>query len=164
MESSLTDLTHALQVTTLEHKHNSDCGNEDATPTKSAPDAVKEEKARTLYPSTNGKVKELKYHLDRLKMQDTIDLIGTVKLHGAHTDIVVYSDNSIKFQSRNMHDLTPTRDVNGFAEAFSPFKLQIEALRNKVLQRWQAINYGALWGENNELIIGTFSRSPEFLS
>lgn len=44
----------------------------------------------------------------------TIDYIGTVKLHGTHTDIVQDEDNNIIVQSRN-RVITPNSDNLGFA-------------------------------------------------
>jgi len=72
----------------------------------------------TLFPKTNGKAKDFIHTFSYLRENDaefaklsSMELIGTVKLHGTHADIVI-KRNAIRFQSRNMLNLTPGKQTD----------------------------------------------------
>lgn len=92
----------------------------------------------TLYPSI-GKLKDVLYNARKLN-ETSLDLVGTVKLHGTHADIVVDADNTIRFQSRNQKDLTPERDNEGFATFATPLRNDILALRDAIVVRYRVLN------------------------
>ena len=74
----------------------------------------------------------------------TIPLIGSVKLHGTHADIVYASSSSDDFrlQSRNREALVPGSDDNlGFASYISSVgPKRILALRDRLLARYKELN------------------------
>ena len=83
----------------------------------------------TLYP----KIGELKDALRKVRKLDidSLDLIGTVKLHGTHADIVVdVANDTIRFQSGNRTDFRPTQDNNGFAAFVTPLRQEILILKD----------------------------------
>lgn len=72
-----------------------------------------------------------------------LPLIGTVKLHGAHADLVIDSNNKITIQSRNVVGLTSTgKDVYGVAAALEPLGQATLELRNKYHSRFRKLNPG----------------------
>ena len=72
---------------------------------------------------------------------DPIPIIGTVKLHGTHADIVVHNNNHITFQSRNIPHLDPLlNDNQNFAKSMTPRAPAILALRDAFLARWKTLN------------------------
>jgi hypothetical protein len=104
----------------------------------------------TLYPKiTNhikGVVKTLQYKLrDPLTLTQEIiippiPIIGTVKLHGAHADILVHHDNTIILQSRNVTNLSVNADNYGFATTMTQKSPAILRLRDEYLARWRELN------------------------
>lgn len=66
------------------------------------------------YPSILQLRHVIKYATHHIKETTKIDYIGTVKLHGTHTDIVQDENNCIYVQSRN-RIITPESDNLGFA-------------------------------------------------
>jgi hypothetical protein len=84
---------------------------------------------------------------------DPIPIIGTVKLHGTHADILVHSDNTITFQSRNLTDLSTTKDNQGFAAAMAPKTAVLLALRDLYLARWKELNPNSAPNESAPVII-----------
>ncbi|KAF1972435.1 hypothetical protein BU23DRAFT_467747 [Bimuria novae-zelandiae CBS 107.79] len=104
----------------------------------------------TLYPRITTHIKEiikrLKHKLrdpndpEREPVIDATPIIGTVKIHGTHTDIVVSSDNTIVFQSRNNTTVTEAADNYGFAKAMSTKHATITRLRDQFLARWSELN------------------------
>ena len=92
----------------------------------------------TLYPKI-GKLKDLVY--EARKINETIlELVGTVKLHGTHADIVVEDGDVLRLQSRNREKLTVESDNNGFAAFAVPLRKDLLALKNKVVARYRALN------------------------
>jgi hypothetical protein len=69
-----------------------------------------------------------------------IPLVGTVKLHGTHADVLISPDNSIVFQSRNTVGLTPAKDNQGFAAALSQNSRVLLTLRDACLARWAQLH------------------------
>ncbi|KAF2000864.1 hypothetical protein P154DRAFT_522145 [Amniculicola lignicola CBS 123094] len=72
---------------------------------------------------------------------EPIPIIGTVKLHGTHGDIVCYNDDTLSFHSRNTV-LTPQTDNLGFCNAMiAPDRTRaIIALRDQIRTRWKSLN------------------------
>ncbi|KAF2451781.1 hypothetical protein P171DRAFT_426238 [Karstenula rhodostoma CBS 690.94] len=104
----------------------------------------------TLYPKitthVNEVIKTLKYKLrdpDRPEEEPVVapvPIIGTVKLHGTHADILVSSNDNINLQSRNNALLLETADNLGFAKAMSSKRPTILRLRDQFLVRWKELN------------------------
>src|SRR5438045_2603770 len=65
-----------------------------------------------------------------------IKLIGTVKLHGSHADIVVHWDGTIVLQSRHKI-ITPQSDNHECAKTLSPLSAQILGLRDQFVERFE---------------------------
>ncbi|KAJ4351614.1 uncharacterized protein N0V89_006957 [Didymosphaeria variabile] len=91
-------------------------------------------------------IKTLRYKLrnpDSPEQEPTLEpipIVGTVKLHGTHADILVTSDNIIILQSRNNAVLLKTADNLGFANAMSWKQPTILRLRDQFLTRWKELN------------------------
>jgi hypothetical protein len=104
----------------------------------------------TLYPKvTNhikGVVKTLRYKLrdpsnpEKEIIIPPIPIIGTVKLHGAHADILIHHDNTIALQSRNVTNISVNTDNYGFAGSMSQKSTAILKLRDAYLTRWRELN------------------------
>jgi len=92
----------------------------------------------TLYPSI-GKLKDFLYEARKLN-ETSFELIGTVKLHGTHADMVIDAKDAIRLQSRNQTDLRPEKDNEGFATFAEPLKQDILALKNAYISRYRALN------------------------
>jgi hypothetical protein len=71
---------------------------------------------------------------------DTLEIVGTVKLHGTHADIVVHADNSITYQSRNQQTLTKQRDNCGFVAAMEGQATAILRIRDRYCERFRELN------------------------
>lgn len=84
----------------------------------------------TPYPSILQFRHVIKYATYYSRDDYKIDYIGTVKLHGTHSDIVQDENNHIIFQSRN-RIITPESDNLGFA-SFVHKLSNIESLFNKI--------------------------------
>jgi hypothetical protein len=104
----------------------------------------------TLYPKITNHIKEVVNTL-RHKLRDPsnpaapviippIPIIGTVKLHGAHADILVHHDNTVVLQSRNTTNLSVTTDIYSFAASMTPKTPAILKLRDQYLARWRELN------------------------
>ncbi|KAF3047126.1 hypothetical protein E8E12_011370 [Didymella heteroderae] len=105
----------------------------------------------TLFPKITQYVSDVVKALKELEENDPdipdgyytstpIPLIGHVKLHGTHADIVVYNDNRIILQSRNVCNITIANDNSGFAAAMADKADAVLELRNRYVERWKAIN------------------------
>ncbi|KAF2822050.1 hypothetical protein CC86DRAFT_94970 [Ophiobolus disseminans] len=96
--------------------------------------------ASTLYPKITTHINEVVAILRKANCDagnpeknvilDPIPIVGTVKLHGTHADMLIYSDNRIVFQSRGVVGLQPTKDNAGFAAAMSPKTKALLRLRD----------------------------------
>lgn len=104
----------------------------------------------TLYPKITNHIHEV---IKTLKQQnrnpeqpenevvlEPVPIVGTVKLHGTHGDILVYRNNTIIFQSRNNVSLLPTADNQGFAAAMATKQTAILRLRDRYLTQWRAMH------------------------
>lgn len=107
----------------------------------------------TLFPKITQHVSEVVKALKELEENDsdvpddyytssTIPLIGHVKLHGTHADIVVHNDNRIVLQSKNVPNITVANDNLGFAAAMADKTEAILSLRDRYIERWTASNWG----------------------
>ncbi|KAF2796348.1 hypothetical protein K505DRAFT_300420 [Melanomma pulvis-pyrius CBS 109.77] len=107
----------------------------------------------TLYPKITNHIrdviKRLRYKLRdpsnpeaKVTLEDPIPIVGTIKLHGTHADILVHSNNNIVLQSRNNPNLLPTSDNQGFAASMGQKRASILSLRDQYLARWKDLNRG----------------------
>ncbi|KAG9194853.1 hypothetical protein G6011_04888 [Alternaria panax] len=104
----------------------------------------------TLYPKITTHVSEIVEQLRRLNRDpnhpdvnialEPVPYVGTVKLHGTHADILVYPDDRIVFQSRNITGLSVAKDNQDFAATMSSKTDAILRLRNLYLARWTELN------------------------
>lgn len=104
----------------------------------------------TLYPKITTHIKDVVKALkNKLRDPDnpeqepilgSIPIIGTVKLHGTHADIIISPSNKLTFQSRNNATLTESTDNFGFAEAMSSKQSAILHIRDRILSRWKTLN------------------------
>ncbi|XMA17335.1 hypothetical protein WAI453_010126 [Rhynchosporium graminicola] len=93
-------------------------------------------------------VNVLKDHVPR-----KINLVGTVKLHGQHADIVVNQDNTIRLQSRNMLCLDREEDIFGFAATMFSLEKNVLELKRRIESRWIEINPRSSLYKNYPLVI-----------
>lgn len=104
----------------------------------------------TLYPKITTHIPDIIKNFKKLNVdsatpkQDAflgaIPLVGTVKLHGTHADILIEGDNRIVFQSRNVVGLDVNKDNAGFATCMSSKIKALLSLRDLYLTRWQQLN------------------------
>ncbi|KAF2250802.1 hypothetical protein BU26DRAFT_517586 [Trematosphaeria pertusa] len=73
---------------------------------------------------------------------EPIPIIGTVKLHGTHADILVFANNDIVLQSRNKVNLRSTSDNHGFATAMEKKRATLLRLRDRFVARWKKLHPG----------------------
>lgn len=83
----------------------------------------------------------------------SIPIVGTVKLHGTHADVLVYSNNNIVFQSRNTTGLSAAKDNQGFAAAMSSRTAILLKLRDAYLAQWKKLNAERALDQSLPLII-----------
>jgi hypothetical protein len=117
----------------------------------------------TLYPKITTHVDDIVENLRHLNSDpekpesevvlEPIPIIGTVKLHGTHADIVIHSDDTITFQSRNLIHLSTTKDNQGFAAAMSTRTKALLGLRDLYLTRWRELNPTSTLEESSPVII-----------
>lgn len=74
------------------------------------------------------------------KQSSVVKLIGAIKLHGTHVDIVVYNDNSFRLQSRHQSSLNYKTDVYGCARILLPMHQEIIALRDQFVRQYEVLN------------------------
>jgi hypothetical protein len=104
----------------------------------------------TLYPKITTHVGEIIKALKDIKRDPespekevkvgAIPIIGTIKLHGTHADILVYDDGRIVFQSRNIVGLQVNKDNAGFASTMSQKTKAILRLRDLFVLRYLELN------------------------
>jgi hypothetical protein len=82
-----------------------------------------------------------------------IPLVGTVKLHGAHNDIVIHADNRIQLQSRNVPNLGLGHDSYDFAKRMLPLQPEILTLKEQIQARFKERNPGVEIEDEHPLII-----------
>ncbi|KAL8781500.1 MAG: hypothetical protein Q9213_005973 [Squamulea squamosa] len=94
----------------------------------------------TLYPKI-GKLSDFLYNCKKLAPETrTIPIVGTVKLHGAHVDWVIFHDDSIRVQSCNMLELRVQNDNYGFAAFSNPIHSVILRLKEGIVRRYTQLN------------------------
>jgi hypothetical protein len=84
---------------------------------------------------------------------DTLEIVGTVKLHGTHADIVIHSNDTIIFQSRNQQTLTRNRDNCGFVAAMELQHQAILQVRNRYHERFCSLIPATPISEDEPLIL-----------
>lgn len=101
----------------------------------------------TNFPKISAKKEDLIYNFEHSKdlkkygvKTESITMTGTVKLHGAHMDVVVNQDNTIRFQSSNIKNLTLEKDVFDFTAFATPLSSQWVSLKTQYLQRFRTEN------------------------
>jgi len=117
----------------------------------------------TLYPKIMTHIPEIIEQLRRLNRDpaypeanirvDPVPFVGTVKLHGTHADILVYPDDRIAFQSRNITGLSVAKDNQGFAAMMSQKTEAILGLRDVYLARWKELNPGTSIEQDLPIVI-----------
>ena len=126
----------------------------------------------TLFPKITGKIPELvQNYIYKNRVPSTtpddktvvivpgtpnqIPMIGTVKLHGTHADIVISHDDAIRIQSRNRLNLGlgDGQDNYGVAEHLIPLRPNLLQLRDRVLARFRELNPEAEIMEEHPVII-----------
>ncbi|KAI4660001.1 uncharacterized protein J4E79_005803 [Alternaria viburni] len=117
----------------------------------------------TLYPKITTHIPEIieqlrrsnrdPTHPERNITVDPIPFVGTVKLHGTHADILIYPDNRIVFQSRNISGLSVAKDNQGFAADMSEKTAAVLGLRDIYLARWRELNPGTPIEEESPIVI-----------
>ncbi|KAI4289923.1 MAG: hypothetical protein L6R35_000796 [Caloplaca aegaea] len=104
--------------------------------------SITTKRSSTLFPKI-GKISDFLYNLKQVAPQaSAVRIVGTVKLHGAHADWVVVNDDTIRVQSRNVLDLSSTRDNYGLFAFTSSLHIAIRRLRDKISSRYQQLNPG----------------------
>lgn len=104
----------------------------------------------TLYPKITQHVIEAVKALRRLgpdfaySQEDlqpiSIPLVGSVKLRGTHSDILVYHNDRIVLQSMDVPCITAANDNQGFAAAMADNTAAILDLRDRYRVRWMHLN------------------------
>lgn len=92
----------------------------------------------TLYPKI-GKLKDVVYEARKVP-KTAFELVGTVKLHGTHADMVIEKGNVLRLQSRNQRNLQIDSDNFGFAAFAFPLKERIISLKNAIVARYRSLN------------------------
>ncbi|KAK5117079.1 hypothetical protein LTR85_009010 [Meristemomyces frigidus] len=114
----------------------------------------------TLYPKISGKLADLQFNIARHSalapevLTEPIPMVGTVKLHGTHADLLVLSNGDIVCQSRNRAVITPESDNLGFATFCSKRRPQILKLELRIRNRWRKLHPGAEIGDGLVILAG----------
>lgn len=107
----------------------------------------------TLFPKI-GKLSDFLYRYRKLVPEaQIIHLAGSVKLHGAHADLVVSHKDVIRVQSRNVLDLTSGSDNYGLYSFTAPIHAVILHLKSDILQRFIELNPNEAIDSNQPVII-----------
>ncbi|KAH8654580.1 hypothetical protein BGZ60DRAFT_332832, partial [Tricladium varicosporioides] len=83
----------------------------------------------------------------------TIPLVGTVKLHGAHADIVIDRHDTVVLQSRNIVGLTAQKDVYDIAKSMFSLNPQVKILKKRFRARFRILNPSIAIDEEHPTII-----------
>jgi hypothetical protein len=92
-------------------------------------------------------------HPEKELVLESIPIVGSVKLHGTHADILVYNDDKIILQSKNVANITAANDNQGFAAAMADKRTAILDLRNQYLTRWKKFNPNVLLDIQHPVLI-----------
>lgn len=76
----------------------------------------------------------------------TLTFKGTIKLHGTSSAIVLYADNTVKYQSRE-RELSLEHDNNGFMLAMLSKQQSINSFITKLFNDLECTRYIAIYGE-----------------
>ncbi|TVY84982.1 hypothetical protein LSUE1_G003831 [Lachnellula suecica] len=146
------DVTTSMQDMTLESKGDMQVTGSQLDEPQRELSATPEKSSSTLFPKITGKVDEFVHSVNYQLRMDlglesyknlrhvVVKLIGTVKLHGAHADILIHADDTIQLQSRNMVGLSNEKDAYGIAKALLPLKAEALDLKAKYRQRYLELN------------------------
>ncbi|KAF2851650.1 hypothetical protein T440DRAFT_55384 [Plenodomus tracheiphilus IPT5] len=157
-------MLRARQVALYDLELIAPCLNSDVTTaTFEADQQLWEKRLPTLYPKITthiGDVIERLEHLNRDRENpeeapplEPVPIVGTVKLHGTHADIVIYSNNDIIFQSRNVSGLSVLKDNHGFATTMSTKTEALLQLRDLYTARWLQLNPDATLDPGHPVLI-----------
>lgn len=144
----------AAEIKSLHHQNGTmePINHSSAAPTNTTTTRIGAEmmSASTLYPKITNHISEIVKSLKDLHRDpndperdvelDPIPIIGTVKLHGTHADILIYNDDRIVFQSRNIVGLQVAKDNAGFATTMSQKTKALLRLRDLLLARFAQLN------------------------
>lgn len=107
------------------------------------------EEASTLFPKITAKTsvihQAVRNHTPPLASHE-LPVVGTVKLHGTHADVVFpspASSDEFRLQSRNRTTLTLENDNQGFAAFVLARKCRLLELKNRIMDRYQYLRPGA---------------------
>ncbi|KAI1841630.1 hypothetical protein JX266_012183 [Neoarthrinium moseri] len=113
----------------------------------------------TLFPKITSKIHMIHTEIRKRPLPlrpGILPVVGTVKLHGTHADIVFpdpWASDDFTLQSRNRVDLTPDRDNQGFAAFALARKPRILELRTRILDRYCELNASSPGATSQPLII-----------
>ncbi|KAF2029257.1 hypothetical protein EK21DRAFT_101323 [Setomelanomma holmii] len=117
----------------------------------------------TLYPKITNHISEIVKALKELHRDPgrpgtdltpgQISIVGTVKLHGTHADILVYGDDRIVFQSRNNVGLQTAKDNAGFANEMSRKTKALLRLRDIITARFALLKPDTSVDPNHPVLI-----------
>ncbi|OCL11048.1 hypothetical protein AOQ84DRAFT_202894 [Glonium stellatum] len=124
----------------------------------------------TLYPKITTRIKEVLHSLNdgtigsstseagqgpfQSKETKQLPLVGTVKLHGTHADILIYpNDDAIVLQSRNCLNISTQADNHGFAAAMKHKLNNLVRLRDRYYAHYKELNPDSQIDPNRALII-----------
>ncbi|KAL8737527.1 MAG: hypothetical protein Q9181_001579 [Wetmoreana brouardii] len=94
----------------------------------------------TLYPKI-GKLSDFLHKFKHVALSTRITpIVGHVKLHGAHADWVISTDDTIRVQSRNVLELSASNDIYGLAAFTAPRNTVILRLRDEIMRRYWKLN------------------------
>ncbi|KPI35185.1 uncharacterized protein AB675_10128 [Cyphellophora attinorum] len=128
-------------------------------------------KPSTLFPSISGKVRDFDSSIARHVLEPeqkelepaarvleppgrVFRFTGTVKLHGAHMDIVVHQDGHTVCRSRNVEDLAPETDHYGFFAFISARQAAVSSFAAKLKARWLDLHSDAEIGAKPMIMAG----------
>lgn len=127
-----------------------------------SPSATPTPEDNLLFPKITGKHGDFIHNINKVRHRspellidmEQLQMIGHVKLHGAHNDIVVHSDDSIQLQSRNIEHLSLQKDSHEFAKNMLPKRAGILRLKKRIHDRFKEKNPGIEIDATRPLIIG----------
>jgi hypothetical protein len=104
----------------------------------------------TLYPKITNHITEIvkilkelnrdSEHPDKEVVLAPIPIVGTIKLHGTHADILIHTDDRIVLQSRNIVGLQVAKDNAGFASTMLQKTKALLRLRDLFVARFIQLN------------------------
>ncbi|KAH8724069.1 hypothetical protein GQ44DRAFT_288134 [Phaeosphaeriaceae sp. PMI808] len=109
----------------------------------------------TLYPKITNHIDEIAKTWKEVAVDSVqaMPIVGTVKLHGTHADILVYNDNRLVFQSRNIVGLQISKDNVGFATCMAQKTKPLLRLRDFIVARFTQLNPSATIDSDSPVLI-----------